>query len=96
MVITTKLGSFLGDWKLEDGARNGEKMGSNGQLRWVSIDPTPEEVAELVHRFPEVVVLPEEEVMKETDDWLAKGLVDRSLGRRISVACWNQGRDCDV
>lgn len=52
---------------------------------WVSLKPSPDMVEELIRHFPEVVELLEEEIWTESKEWLAKGLVARSLGRRVFV-----------
>ena len=51
---------------------------------WVSPVPSPEEVAELIQRLPEIVKLPEE-VQVETVEWAATAVVARRLGRRVSA-----------
>lgn len=50
-----------------------------GQPKWVSMEPSPGMV-ELTRCFLKVVELLEEEVRSETKEWLAKGLVAKTLG----------------
>lgn len=52
---------------------------------WVSLEPSPKEVAELVQQFPTLVKLLEEEVRMESERWAAEVVVARSLGRRVST-----------
>lgn len=65
--------------------KTSKKKTLTGQPVWVSSEPSPDEVEELARRFPEVVDLLDEEVRGETDNWLAKGLVARSLGQKIAA-----------
>ena len=51
---------------------------------WVSLEPSSEEVAELIRWFSEIVKLPKE-VQVETTEWAATAVVARSLGRCVSM-----------
>lgn len=68
-----------------DRAGFGWKKGVSGRAMWVSSEPSLEEVTELARCYLEVAELPKDEVKGETDEWLAKGLVVRSLGWRVLV-----------
>lgn len=57
----------------------------NGHAVWVSMESSPEEVAELTQCFLKVVEFPEKEVRVETEGWMAKGLVARSFDWRVSA-----------
>lgn len=72
-------GNSLGAPYLVDQVGNDRKRGPSGWVKWVLVDPLPEEVAELAQWYLEVVELSEDEVKGETDEWLARGLVARSL-----------------
>lgn len=63
---------------------------STDQTIWVSSEPLLDEVEELARCYPEVVELPEEEVRVQTEEWLAKGLIAKTLGRKVSMeaAAW--------
>lgn len=51
-----------------------------GRVVWILLEPSPEEVAELFHHFPEVMELPREEVRVESEGWAVETLVAQSLG----------------
>lgn len=56
-----------------------------GRTIWVSLEPLPEGVEELVRWFLEAVELPEDEIRVDTKGWAASVVVARSLGRRVAV-----------
>lgn len=83
MVSTT--GNLEGTSNSMDWVSFGRKKASSGQAVWVSMEPSPKEVVELSQYYSDVVELPEGEVRVEIEEWLAKGLVVRSLGWRVSM-----------
>lgn len=56
---------------------------SSGRSVWVSPEPLPDIIKELICRFPEVIELPDEKIKHEMDDWIAKELVAKSLDRKL-------------
>lgn len=58
---------------------------SLGHAVWVSQEPSPKEVAELIRWFPEMVKLLEEEIKVESKGWASKVVVARNLGQRVSM-----------
>lgn len=73
--MSTKLGNPHGAPNPVDRAGNDGRIGLSSCVKWVSTDPSSEEMAELAQRFSEVVKLLEDKVKGEMDEWLAKGLV---------------------
>lgn len=61
------------------------KKGLSSWVMWVSSDPSSKEVTELAQCYPKVVELSEDEIKEKMEDWLAKGLVARSLGWRVQA-----------
>lgn len=62
----------------------GRMKASSGRSIWVSLEPSLDIMEELIYHFTEVVELSEDEIQTESDAWRAKGLVARSLGRKIA------------
>lgn len=62
-----------------DRGHTGEMEPLSDRPIWVFQEPLLDVVEELTRRFPKVVELPKEEARIETEEWLAKGLVVRSL-----------------
>lgn len=83
--ILTKSGNSVEVQNSVDQVGSDRKKGRGGRVKWISADPSPEEVVELAHRFPEMVKHSKDEVKGETDDWLARGLVARSLDQRVQA-----------
>lgn len=61
------------------------KKALSGCALWVSLEPSPKEVAELTQYFLDVAQLSEEEVRVEIEGWMVESLVAKSLGQRVLV-----------
>lgn len=83
--LSTKSLNSMGALDSVNRAGNDWKRGLSGRVKWVSLEPSPEEVAELDRHYPEVVELPEDEAKRETDDLLSRGLVARNLRWRVQA-----------
>lgn len=61
------------------------KRTMQGRTMWVSPEPSPEEVEELIRWFSEIMELLKEEERVESEGWATLAIVAKSLGRRVAV-----------
>lgn len=66
-----------------DRVTGGARFGTMEKLKWVWSEPSLEEADNLARWYSEVVELPVDEVDGETKLWLVKGLLAKSLDRRV-------------
>lgn len=69
-----------------DGAGGGRDAGrskSGSAFQWVSVSPSPEEVASLEAAFPDVIRLPVEELEVEMVGWQQRAILARSFHRWV-------------
>lgn len=70
-------------WTKVDRASSGARSEAMERMRRVWSEPSPKEANDLAWHYPEVADLLDDEVGGKMELWLAKGLLSKSLDRRV-------------